>query len=118
MEDDGANEWTKISRTGLKKKESQMWVIARNIGDPAWTQPAAGEAQATEEDVMVCRDKDTKRRNPRRLKDAANQNTLANRDARKMEGTDERLLGASSPSWVSCLSLPFETQREPAPHQS
>ena len=23
-----------------------------------------------------------------------------------MEGTDERLLGASSPSWVSCLAFP------------
>ena len=60
-----------------------MWVIARNIGDPAWSEPRAGEAEATQEDVVESRDKGTKHRKPRRLKDAANQNTLENRDPRK-----------------------------------
>ena len=60
-----------------------MWVIARNIGDPAWSEPRAGEAEATQEDVVESRDKGTKHRKPRRLKDAANQNTLGNRDPRK-----------------------------------
>ena len=60
-----------------------MWVIARNIEHPAWSEPSAGEAEATQEDVAASRDKDTMHRKPRRLKDAANQNTLENRDPRK-----------------------------------
>ena len=66
---------------GVKKKtESQMWVIARNIEDPAWSEPSAGKAEATQEDVAVSRGNDTIHRKPSRLKDTANRNTLENRD--------------------------------------
>ena len=39
MEDDRVKEQTKRSGTELKKTERLIWVIARNIEDPAWSEP-------------------------------------------------------------------------------